>query len=98
MTASVALVAIAASIAEPPARRISTPACEARLCGHATMPRRAKVGGRPVVILIIQTRSACSVPRIRGRHGTGGAVVHGNRIRRRLIAVAHAVIPNDVGD
>src|SRR6516225_11862762 len=56
MTASVALAAMAASIAEPPARRAQTPTCEARLCGHATIPRRANVGGRPVVIFIISDR------------------------------------------
>src|SRR3979409_1609552 len=43
---------MAASTAEPPARRASTPACEASECGLVTMPLGASVTGRPVVMSI----------------------------------------------
>jgi hypothetical protein len=45
-----ALAAIAASTAEPPARSTSAPALEASECGDVTMPRVANVTGRPVLI------------------------------------------------
>jgi hypothetical protein len=47
-TAKTALAAIAASTAEPPARKMSTPALEASACGDVTIPRGASVTGRPV--------------------------------------------------
>lgn len=50
MTASAALVAIAASTAEPPALKTSTPAADASAWGQVTMPLGASVEGRPVVI------------------------------------------------
>src|SRR3990167_9840133 len=50
-TASAPLAAIAASIAEPPARSASTPACDARTCGQATMPLGARATGRPVNVI-----------------------------------------------
>jgi hypothetical protein len=49
-TANAALVAIAASTADPPARNTSTPAAEASACGEVTMPLGASVTGRPVDI------------------------------------------------
>jgi hypothetical protein len=79
MTLKVALVAMAASTAEPPAFRISTPASDARACGHATMPRGASVGGRPVSISIMVI-SSCRTktpeqallpgPVLQGLHGS----------------------------
>jgi hypothetical protein len=45
-----ALAAIAASMAEPPARSTSKPALEASECGDVTMPRVESVTGRPVLI------------------------------------------------
>jgi hypothetical protein len=47
-----AVVASAASTAEPPARSTSTPACEASEWGEVTTPFGAIVTGRPVVISI----------------------------------------------
>src|ERR1700752_1714871 len=41
---------MAASMAEPPARKTSTPALDASECGDVTMPRDASVAGRPVLI------------------------------------------------
>src|SRR5262249_33582142 len=38
---------MAASTAEPPAFRISTPASDASAWGHVTIPRKARVDGRP---------------------------------------------------
>ena len=49
-TASAALVAMAASTAEPPARRTSTPAAEASEWGEVTSPLGARVTGRPVCV------------------------------------------------
>ena len=43
--------AMAASIADPPARSTSTPAADASVCGLATMPDRARAAawlGRPI--------------------------------------------------
>ena len=54
LAAQKALAAIAASTAEPPAFRISTPASEARAWGQATIPRGASVGGRPMCISIME--------------------------------------------
>src|SRR5262245_2673265 len=48
-TLSTALAAMAASTAEPPAFKTSTPALDASAWGHDTIPRNASAGGRPVV-------------------------------------------------
>src|SRR5262249_16521775 len=47
-TLSTALAAMAASTAEPPAFRTSTPASDASACGDDTIPRNPSVSGRPV--------------------------------------------------
>jgi hypothetical protein len=49
-TASEDAAASAASTAEPPLRKASTPAAEASACGHATMPCLAKLGAMAELI------------------------------------------------
>src|SRR5262245_22768011 len=69
-TLRTALAAMAASTAEPPAFSTSMPAAEARAWGHVTMPRKARVTGRPVITRMPQTLTAR--PAIRPRGGTQG--------------------------
>src|SRR5579859_5120312 len=91
MTASMALVAIAASIAEPPARSTSTPALDASECGDVTKPLVASVTGRPVLMSKVLPPVVAACDKISRAARAAAAVVMacvvavGRQVHRRIL-------------
>lgn len=94
-TANTAFVAMAASTAEPPALRMSSPAPDASGCADATWPRRDSTGdrrekGRPAMREPPQFWNCCAAAPKAVQHAGGGV---GAPLRASSATLAAAADP-----
>src|SRR5262245_2239432 len=88
MTARTALAVIAASVADPPALRVSMPAADASACGEVTIALGARVAGRPVRI--------STMPLTRWQGAYPSATLGATRIRAAIVFAGAVASRGDI--